>query len=79
LKAANPVLPNATHFPRLLGVCIDGGADAPVRGRPPGRPIAGAQELIPRAKSGSRGTRAVQGDRPTNGSKPQPLIQENKH
>src|ERR1035438_9408628 len=36
----------------------DGGADAPVRGRPPGRPTVGAEEPIPRAKSGSRGTRA---------------------
>ena len=36
----------------------DGGADAPVRGRPPGRPTAGAEEMIPQAKSGSRGTRA---------------------
>src|ERR1019366_4554299 len=36
----------------------DGGADVPVRGRPPGLPNAGAEEPIPRAKSGSWGTRA---------------------
>ena len=57
--------PNATYFTRLARVCIDGGADAPVRGRPPGRPNAGAKELILPAKSGSRGTRADQGVRPT--------------
>ena len=45
---------------------MNGGADAPVRGRPPGRPVACGNVLILRAKSGSRGTRADQGVRPTN-------------
>src|ERR1035437_7772103 len=57
--------PNATYVTRLVRVCIDGGADAPVRGRPPGRPIAGAKDLIRRAKSGTRASRADQGGRPT--------------
>src|ERR1019366_8738539 len=44
------------------------GADAPVRGRPPGRPAACGNVLLLRAKGGSRGTRADQGVRPTNAS-----------
>src|ERR1035438_8027329 len=46
------------------------GADPPVRGAlwagPPGRPPRSGRDLILREKSGSRGTRADQGVRPTN-------------
>src|ERR1019366_566168 len=42
------------------GACMDGGADAPVRGRPPGRPIAG------RLGTNSASEERVQGVRPTN-------------
>src|ERR1017187_6372973 len=59
----------------------DGGTDAPVRGRPPGRPTAGAEEILPQAKSGSRGTRAdwPRGHpvRPTN-SAAFPLVSQSK-
>ena len=44
---------------------VDGGADAPVRGWPPGQPPARGKIPILRGKSGSRGTRADQGVRPT--------------
>jgi hypothetical protein len=39
---------------------VDGGADAPVRGWPPGRPAARGKIPILRGKSGSWGTRADQ-------------------
>jgi len=42
-----------------------GGADPPVRCRPPGRLVEGGTRLILQEKSGSGGTRADQGVRPT--------------
>src|SRR5882762_876716 len=47
----------------LLGISC--GADPLVRGRRPRRPVHGGKRLISWAKSGSRGTRADQGVRPT--------------
>ena len=47
-------------------VCIDCGADPPVRSRRPRRLAAVWMMLISLAKSGSRGTRADQGDPPHN-------------
>jgi hypothetical protein len=51
----------------------NGGADPLVRSRPPGRLVAGGKRLIFREKSGSRGTRADQGVRPTIYAEPAPL------
>ncbi len=51
-------------FP-LPDICINCGADPLVRGRRPRRPVRGWMRLIFLAKSGSRGTRADQGVRPT--------------
>src|SRR6266566_4269716 len=51
-------------FP-LSNICINCGADPLVRGRRPRRPVRGWMRLILLAKSGSRGTRADQGVRPT--------------
>ena len=44
--------------------CINGGADARVRTRPPGRLVDGGKRLILREKSGTRASRADQGVRP---------------
>jgi hypothetical protein len=52
-------------FP-LPDVCINRGADPPVRSRPPGRLVEGRSNLILREKSGTRASRADQGVRPTN-------------
>src|SRR5712672_2355223 len=51
-------------FP-LPDICINCGADPLVRGRRSRRPVRGWMRLIFLAKSGSRGTRADQGVRPT--------------
>jgi hypothetical protein len=59
-------LPTQCHsfFP-APNTCINCGADAPVRSRPPGRLFVCGKHLILRAKGGSRGTRADQGVCPT--------------
>src|SRR5580658_403328 len=49
----------------MWAVCISCGADPLVRSRPPGRLATFRVRLISWAKSGSRGTRADQGVRPT--------------
>src|SRR5579859_7314386 len=49
----------------IPNTCINGGADPLVCGRRPRRPVPGWMRLISLAKSGSRGTRADQGVRPT--------------
>src|SRR5579864_193737 len=56
--------PNAARFSQNRTVCKNCGADPPVRGRPPGQPSR-LDEIDLAAKSGSRGTRADQGVRPT--------------
>ena len=65
--------------PRSAAILIFN-AYAPVRGRPPGRPPGGCMRLIPLPKSGSRGTRADQGVRPTVAGHLNPLPQaEDSH
>src|SRR6266404_5619655 len=60
--------PAAARFSHDRTACKNCGADPQadptVRGRPPGRPSR-LDEIDPVAKSGSRGTRADQGVRPT--------------
>ena len=55
----------ATYFAYGRRTCIISGADALVRGRPPGRLFDGGKRLIPLGKSGTRASRADQGVRPT--------------
>ena len=57
------VFPNPT-------IGADGGADALVRSRPPGRLADRGKYLIPRRKSGTRASRADQGVRPTTYAEP---------
>src|ERR1017187_6130091 len=55
--------------------CINGGADARVRTRPPGPLVDGGKRLILREKSGTRASRADQGVRPP--IMPNPQLCEN--
>src|SRR5664279_6582823 len=64
-KVGQALSPNAAYFSQYRTVCIDCGADPPVRSRRPRRLAAVWMMLISLAKSGSRGTRADQGVRPT--------------
>ena len=38
---------NVAQFSQLAGICAKGGADAHVRGRPPGRPLRDAKPMNP--------------------------------
>src|ERR1017187_5761054 len=50
-------------FPHAY-ICINSGADALVRGRPPGRPVELWKDLILREKCGTGASRADRGVRP---------------
>jgi len=52
-------------FPKF-DIGLDGGADALVRSRPPGRLPDGRRMLIRRGKGGTRASRADQGSAPPN-------------
>ena len=49
------ILPNAAYFSHDRNTCIHCGADPPLRGRRPRRPVAAVKALMPSGKSGSEG------------------------
>src|SRR6185369_6571613 len=56
--------PNVTYLSQQRAVCIIRGAEPPVRGRRPRRPLAPCKRLVTLASSGTTASRAEQGSAP---------------